>query len=101
MPIVLTELGIVSEVTRVDAKALLPIVVIEFPRVSEVRGESKKAELPTDVTESGIVTDRRRPVKSEPCVKAVALIVRALGSITRVPAQVVPEYASKDEVSTR
>ena len=96
-----SEFGNVSEVTRVDAKALSPIVVIEFPRVSEVSGASKKAEAPIDVTELGIVTDRRRPVKSEPCVKPVALIVRALASITRVPAQVVPEYASKDEVSTR
>jgi hypothetical protein len=97
----MTEFGIVSEVTRVEAKVLSPIEVTEFPKVSEVMGESKKAEAPIDVTESGIVTDRRRPVKSEPCVKAVALIVRALGSITRVPAQVVPEYASKDEVSIR
>jgi hypothetical protein len=98
---VVSEFGNVSEVTRADAKALSPIVVIEFPRVSEVSGASKKAEAPIDVTELGIVTDRRRPVKSESCVKAVALIVRALASITRVPAQVVPEYASKDEVSTR
>ena len=98
----MTEFGIVSEVTRVEAKELSPIEVTEFPSVRDVSGESKKAESPIDVTESGIVTDLRWPPKSEaPDVKPVALIVRARGSITRVPAQVVPEYASKDEVSTR
>lgn len=100
VPIVLTELGIISEVTRVEAKVLLPIEVTEFPKVSEVMGESKKAEAPIDVTESGIVTDRRRPVKSEPAVKAVALMVITLGSITRMPAQYLPSEASKVEVET-
>jgi hypothetical protein len=78
-------LGIVSEVTRVDAKALSPIVVIEFPRVSEVNGESKKAEAPIDITESGIVTDLRPPDKRVPELKAPSTMVRTRGSISRVP----------------
>jgi hypothetical protein len=98
VPIELTELGIISDVTEVDAKALSPIVVIELPRVSEVSGESKKAESPIDITESGIVTDLRPPDKRDPKLKAPAPMVRTRGSMTRVPAQFSPLITLKLEV---
>ena len=95
-----TKLGIVSEVTRVEAKALSPIVVIEFPRVSEVSGASKKAVAPIVITESGIVTDLRGPDKSERKEKAPAPIEITDPSITSVPSHNVPLEALKVEVET-
>jgi hypothetical protein len=93
-------LGIVSEVTSVDAKALSPMSMIEFPRVSEVSGESKKAEAPITVTELGIVTDLRPPVNREPKLKAPLPIESTEPSTTRVPSQSWPLVALKVEVET-
>jgi len=97
---VMTEFGIVSEVTRVEAKVLSPIEVTEFPSVSEVSGASKKAEAPIDVTELGIVTDLRGPDKRERNEKAPVPIVITEPSTTSVPSHNVPLEALNDEVET-
>ena len=96
----MTEFGIVSEVTRVEAKVLSPIEVTEFPSVSEVSGASKKAEAPIDVTELGIVTDLRGPDKRERNEKAPVPIVITEPSTISVPSHNVPLEALNDEVET-